>query len=194
MIFLRFTCLLSTLAFSATVLADVPRKAPLTKYTGLWTNSPFTSKPPPPEAAAAVNPFEDYVLAGVSPIEGGYLVTLINKKEPDVRMAVQTGQQNPKEMKIVGVDRKPGDPLGTIVRLSSGAATGTVKFEPEFLALKAAPVQQANPQAQQGDQQNQQQRGQNPNARQPRPRVVPPPNPQGQQNQQQNQRPDRRRR
>ena len=30
--------------------ADLPKKAPITKYTGLWTNSPFTSKPPPPEA------------------------------------------------------------------------------------------------------------------------------------------------
>ena len=46
--------------------AALPKKAPITKYSGLWTNSPFTAKPPPPEAGPENNPLDDYALIGVS--------------------------------------------------------------------------------------------------------------------------------
>ena len=87
--------LLLALALTGWAAADLPRKAPITKYTGLWTNSPFTSKPPPPEAGPVANPLEDYALAGVSPISGGYRVTLLNKKKPDERITVDSDK--PKE-------------------------------------------------------------------------------------------------
>lgn len=170
---------LLVLAATGWVAADLPKKSPITKYTGLWQNSPFTSKPPPPESAPEVNPLEDYALAGVSPISGGYRVTLLNKKTPDERIFVYSDEPKPKHgFKILAVTRKPGDPLGTVVRMSSGSLTGTVSYDDKLLAL-AQPKPQAppKPQAQPGQPQPQPlQPGQMPQ-RQPRPRVVPPPVP-----------------
>jgi len=171
--------LLLTLALTGAVAADLPKKAPLTKYSRLWTDSPFTSKPPPADPTEVANPLEDYSLAGVSPVTGGYRVTLLNKKKPEERIIVETDR--PRDgFKILSVTRKPGDPLGTVVRMSSGSVTGTVAFEEKFLALAqpapAQPKQQLPPGVAPG-QVPQVQPGQVP-PRQPRPRVVPPPVPQ----------------
>lgn len=186
-------------AMSGTVLAAEPKKAPLSRYNSLWTNSPFTSKPPPAEAGPENNPLDDYALIGVSPVSNsGFRVTLINKKKPEERIIVESDK--PKDgFSIVGVDRKPGDPLGTSIRMKSGSLSGVVKFDEKLLTLAApAPPQQP---IQQPGQQPQLQPGQQPQLqpgqqRQPRPRVVPPP-PQAagtpQQQPQQNQRQERRR-
>ncbi len=185
-------------------VADVPRKAPITRYTGLWTNSPFTSKPPPAEAAATVNPLEDYTLTGISPVPGGYRITIMSRKNQELKKVIEPGITS--EFSVVAVNRVPGSPLGTTVVLSSGSIQGTVSFEKEMLTLKAAPAPQ-NPQP--GNMppgitpaQANQQPAADPNAaqRQPRPRIVPPPAPaanppQGNnQPQQQQQRGDRRNR
>lgn len=193
--------LLATFALVGMASADVPVKAPPTKYRNLWENSPFTSKPPPPEEGPVANPLEDYALGGVSPITGGYRVTLLNKKKPEERITVDT--DSPKSgFKILEVTRKSGDPLGTIVRMSSGALTGTVSFDEKLLTLAAPP---APAKAQPGAQPGQPPVPAPPNGqpgipqRQPRPRVVPPPTPQAQpqqvnsSTQLNNQRPDRRR-
>lgn len=183
------------LALAGIASADVPKKAPLSRYTGLWTNSPFTSKPVVQAGEEEANPLDDYALIGVSPIENsGYRVTLINKKKPDERITVDSGK-TVSNFSILGVERKPGDPLGTAVKMKSGSKTGTVRFDEKLLTIaapKPAAVQQPNPNGQ--PQQPQLQPGQQPQVqRQPRPRVVPPPTPQaGQAQPAQNQRPQRR--
>jgi hypothetical protein len=168
------------LALSGLAAADLPKKAPISRYTSLWTNSPFTSKPPPPEAGPANNPLDDYALIGVSPIsdKDGYRVTLINKKKPDERITVDSNK-SASGFKILGVTRKPGDPLGTVVRMSSGSMTGTVSFDQKLLTIAAAkaPPQAAPPQVPGQPAAQAAPAGQVP-ARQPRPRVVPPPAPQ----------------
>jgi len=169
--------LLLTPALIGWAAADLPRKAPITKYTGLWTNSPFTSKPAPPPPPEASNPLEDYTLAGVSPIGSGYRVTMLNRKNPEERIVVDSDKPSG-GFKILGVNRKAGDPLGTVVRMSSGSVTGTVSFDESMLVLTPPPAP-ANPQLPPGVQP---QPGQPPQAgqppqRQPRPRVVPPPTP-----------------
>jgi hypothetical protein len=166
------------------VAADVPVKAPPTKYRTLWENSPFTSKPPPPEDGPVANPLEDYALGGVSPTTSGYRVTLLNKKKPEERITVDSDSTK-SGFKILEVTRKSGDPLGTIVRMSSGALTGTVSFDEKLLTIAAPPAaakpqpQPGQPQVMPGVPQPQPQPGQVPQ-RQPRPRVVPPPAPQAQ--------------
>jgi hypothetical protein len=157
-------------------VADLPRKAPLSKYSTLWTDSPFTSKPPPAEQAPALNPLENYALAGVSPIGGGYRVTLLDRKDPVKRIVVETGKPS-EGFKILAVNRKQGDPLGTVVQMSSGSVNGSVKFDESLLTLQAPPAQQ-QPAAQlpPGIQPAPQPPGNQPPQRQPRPRVVPPPN------------------
>jgi hypothetical protein len=174
---LRILLLLPALAGWA--VADLPRKAPISKYTGLWMNSPFTSKPPPPEAGPVANPLEDYTLGGVSPITGGYRVTLLNKKKPEERIITETDK--PAEgFKILGVTRKPGDPLGTVVKITTGSVTGTVSFDEAALKLNppaaATPPPNTPPGVQPAGQPPQPtpQNGQ-PVIRQPRPRVVQPP-------------------
>lgn len=170
---LRMLLLLPALAGWAA--ADLPKKAPITKYTGLWLNSPFTSKPPPAEAGPEANPLEDYALAGVSPISSGYRVTLLNKKKPDERIIVDSDKPSG-GFKILAVTRKPGDPLGTVVSMSSGSVTGTVAFDEKLLTLVAPPAAAPQPKLPPGVQPQPvpQQPGQQVQ-RQPRPRVVPPP-------------------
>ncbi len=173
--------LLITLALTTWAAADLPKKAPFTKYTHLVQNSPFTSRPvvTPPGPVASI--LDDYALAGVSPINGGYRVTLINKKNPEERIPVSTDEIKPKHgFKILEVKRKEGNPLGTTVRLSSGSVTGTVAFEDKFLTLATPPAAktQPNPQhpvAAPSHPGAPNQPGQMP-SRQPRPRVVPPSN------------------
>jgi hypothetical protein len=168
--------------------ASIPVKAPLVKYTGLWTNSPFTSKPPPQEPGITVNPFEDFTLTGIAPVPGGYRITIMSKKNPDVKEVIQPGVES--EFKVVSVNRNPEKPLGTTVVLSSGAIQGTVSFEPDLITLKAAPAApvapQGNPNLPPGVANPNQpppptQAGQNPGdpsaQRQPRPRIVPPQSP-----------------
>jgi hypothetical protein len=175
--------LLISLGLIGWVAADLPRKAPLTKYSRLWSDSPFTSKPPPPPPGEEVNPLEDYALCGVSPIPSGYRVTLLNKKNPEERIVVDSDR--PKEgFSILSVSRKAGDPLGTVVRMSSGSVTGTVAFDEAHLAPVAPAAPAAPPKGPPGLQLPGQpgqplQPGQIPQ-RQPRPRVVPPPTTQAQ--------------
>lgn len=190
-------CFFLMMALIGMTHADVPKKAALNRYQGLWLNSPFTSKPPPIEPGPVNNPLDDYALLGVSSIgeKGETRVTLINKKLPDERITVDTGA-TVKGFKIVNVTRKTGNPLGTVVEMMSGSQKGTVSFDEKLLTLAApkvatppaagVPPQPGVPQPTNGV----------PQPRLPRPRVVPPPVPQpGVQQppvQQQNQRPQRR--
>lgn len=154
--------------------ADLPKKAPISRYTSLWLNSPFTSKPPPVGPTEQANVFDEYALAGVSPIKGGYRVTLMNKKNPEERTTIDTDDPNSK-FKVVSVNRKAGDALGTTVRITSGSQTGTVSYDEKLLTIAAPKVAPHPPGAPQiPGQPVPAQPGQQP-IRQPRPRVVPPP-------------------
>lgn len=173
------------------VHANTPKKQPLEKYTGLWTNSPFTSKPIDVGPGPAVNPFDDFTLTGIAPIPGGHRITIVSKKNPDVKRVIEPGGTD--EFKVVSVNRNPEKALGTTVVLSSGSIQGSVTFEPELITLKAAPAapaaQQGNPNLPPGVTNPNLQPGvntpptpnQNPNGqaaqRTPRPRIVPPPAP-----------------
>lgn len=168
------------LAFAGLASADLPKKVPLTRYSGLWVNSPFTSKPLVQGDAPVNNPLDEYALIGVSPIGGaGYRVTLINKKKPDERITVDSDSAKT-GFKILEVIRKAGDPLGTVVRMSSGSMSGTVSFDQKLLTLAAAPAAKAPGQppgqaAQPNPPGQQQPPPGQANLRQPRARVVPPP-------------------
>lgn len=176
------------LALVGMAAAASPKKAPITKYSGLWTNSPFTSKPPRAEPGEVNNPLDDYSLIGVSSLgTKNYRVTMINKKKPDEpRIYVETNSES-KGFKILGVTRKDGDPLATVVRMQSGSMTGDVSYDQKLLTLAAPQAARVNPQVPGGQpaQPGQVVPGQQPQlpggipqpVRQPRPRVVPPPAP-----------------
>lgn len=158
--------------------AEIPRKPPIGRYTGLWTNSPFTSKPPPPTAGPTINPLDDFTLTGIAPVPGGYRITIVSKKNAEVKKVIEPG--NSSEFKVISVDRNPEKSLGTTVVLATGGVQGTVRFEPELVMVKAPPAAEQPPQPQNLPP------GVNPAAvnnnpqtaqRQPRPRIVPPPTP-----------------
>jgi len=172
---------LLTLSLASWAAADTPKKAPITKYTGLWTKSPFTDPPPPLEPTETVNPLDDLALLGVAPIRSGYRVTMVNKKKPEERIIV-TSDDEKSDFKILEVIRKPYDPYGTVVRLQAGKITGSVSVDEKLLVL-SAPKTSPKPPGQPGANMQPPQPvlqpqpvpvNQNPASSRPRPRVVPP--------------------
>jgi hypothetical protein len=148
------------LAFTGLAAAATPSRPISTKYQGLWNNSPFTSKPLVDPGTPEVNALEGYSLLGVSPIAGGYRVTMINTKNPDKRVTVDSDKPSG-DYKILAVIRNSANPLGTTVRVAAGSSTSTVSFDEKQLTLAPLGVQpQVTP-------------GQAP-PRQRTPRVVPP--------------------
>jgi len=171
---LRLPQLCLILACAGVCRGEAPRKQPLLKYQSLWTNSPFTAKPEQ-VAGPVYNPLQDYVLLGVSPIQEGYRVTILNRKKPNDEPVVVESHRPADGIEIKEVKRKEGDPFATTVRLERGGATGEVGFEDKFLTLNkvaAAPppkTNPGNPQAAAGQMPNQQDP-----QRPPRRRVIPP--------------------
>ncbi|WP_193211679.1 hypothetical protein [Luteolibacter marinus] len=182
------------LAFSSFVLAagmacaSPPAKKNVNSYNSLWTNSPFTSKPPPPGPTEAADPIGDWVLGGVSEIDGGYMVTIINKKNAGESQVIyphgirkSAGDEmewiEPGTAGAFAVDRVQYGTdswKDTAVFLSSGGkVVGSVKFDDKLLTpTAAAPPPQPKPG------QPAAKPGTNPptppGVRQPRQRVLPP--------------------
>ena len=181
------------LALAAVASADVPQKVPLTRYIQLWSDSPFTRKPPP-EQIVETTPLDDYALGGVSPVDGGYFVILLNRKKPDEKVVIQPGQ--PSEFRVMEVRAGDTGPLSTTVLIGAGSKSKVLSFDEKLLTLKAAPTggkpqvagQTGTPQGNQppGQQQpiappqqganrpGQNGQGAGPANRPPRPRVIPP--------------------
>ena len=168
-------------ALTAVLHASVPQKQPLGNYANLWTNSPFTAKPPVVGAGPVANPLENYALLGVSPIgNNSYRVTLINKKQADQRITVETDKPSAEGLSIIKVNREAGQPLKTTVEMSSGAMQGIVSFDEKLLTI-AAPAPTAPP-GQAPGQMPPHLQGQlgapgQVIQKQPRPRIIPPPAP-----------------
>lgn len=188
---------LSTLLAIGVASADVPRKPSNASYAHLWNNSPFTSKPPPPVQGEQVGAFDDWALAGVSEIEGGYMVTLQHKKNAGEYQIIRPrGVQMVKPDEIKWLDAgaagafkvervEPGKTgwKDMAVYILAGGKTGVVRFDEKNLTPKASAAPQGNrPGQQPGKPGAQPVPGQpTPPAtggrqpRQPRQRVLPPP-------------------
>ncbi|MFK7851336.1 MAG: hypothetical protein AB8D78_10195 [Akkermansiaceae bacterium] len=120
------------------VWGEIPRKAPITRYTGLWTNSPFTSKPPPPTVVSTINPLDDFVLTGIAPVPGGYRITVINRKDPTNKEVIEPGGNS--DFELVSVNRNPEVSLGTTVVLAVNGKQGTVTFDRAAITLNSPPA------------------------------------------------------
>lgn len=160
---------LSALLAIGIASADVPRKPSNASYAHLWNDSPFTSKPPPPPPGEQVGAFDDWALAGVSEVEGGYMVTLQHKKNagetqtirpsgttksfPDRMEAFEPGASG--SFKVDRVEFGKSSWMDTVVHLSAGGRTGTVKFDEKSTTPKAGAAPQQNRPGQQPGQQPQ---------------------------------------
>lgn len=117
-------------------LAQVPEKKPHQFYSGLWLNSPFTTKPIVTGDTKMSNPLDDYHLTGIAPIEGGYRITIANKKDKNAKkIIIEPG--NDSGFEVVSVNRNPEISLGTTVTLKKGSMEGVVRFEPNLVVLNA---------------------------------------------------------
>lgn len=183
------------LAVAAAASADVPQKVALTRYIQLWSDSPFTRKPIV-EGPVETTPLDDYALGGVSPVDGGYFVILLNRKKPDDKVVIQPGQAS--EFKVLEVRSGDTGPLSTTVLVGAGTKSKLLSFDEKLLTLKTPPAgkQPQTPGAQGAQASNQppgqpqpisppqQQAGNRPGQngqgspqpanRPPRPRVIPP--------------------
>lgn len=117
-----------------------PNRATITptKYQKLWTQSPFTVKPPPPNVEAGPGPLEDYTLASVSPSQEGWFVVLLNKKKREDRVRIVPGTENEEGFKVVEVKQDPASYKETKVKLAYRGDTGWLGYEDKYLALKRA--------------------------------------------------------
>lgn len=181
--FLILSCLVGT------ALADAPRKAPQTRYTRLWTDSPFTTKPEI-VTQAAQNPLGDYALGGITKLSDGYFVILLNKKKPeDPPVVIRPG--SPSEFQVVDVKWSSGSWKETVVTLKNGRNEGSVTFDDALLVVKA-PVAPPPAQNAKGQDPAPGQPGARTNGRTPRPRTIQPnanpQNPQPQRQQRENRR------
>ncbi len=159
--------------------AEVPKKVSDSTYSHLWNSSPFTNKPPPVVPTEAPSAFEDWALSGVSQVNGGYLVTLQHRKnqgesqviKPDRVIkyladgtAEETMAGKAGAFKVDSVEYSKKGWKETVVHLSAGGRSGTVKFDDKLLSPKvaAAPQQQRGQQGMNPNGQNNGQNGQPP--------------------------------
>lgn len=171
-----FLAALTTLASAI----EVPKKVPPTRYSPLWNESPFTTKPPPQEIVPEKNPFEDMALRGISPLAGGgYLITVItDKKHPEETEIINTARST--EYKVTDIERDPTNRLGTVVHLTKGSMTGTITYDEKISSAPKTPQPQkqqqpgAQPQQIPGQTAIPGQPGTPDGIRQPRQRVVTP--------------------
>lgn len=120
-------------------ISAVPIKQPLGRYAELWTDSPFTVKPPidAPEVEEE-NPLDDYTLAGACKMKGGWFVVLINKKDRNERVRIRPGVENLSGFQVVGVENEGGY-MDTKVQIQTrNGKKGTVEYDKKFIVLRKA--------------------------------------------------------
>ena len=125
----------SVLATTGAAMAGVPQKAPLGHYQGLWHSSPFTSPPTREIQPALPSLSNDLTLGGVSPIPGGYRVTILTKGSKPERITLDSGK-SVQGLRIGKVEFHSDDPLETIVHISSGDRSGQLRFDRSSLVAK----------------------------------------------------------
>jgi hypothetical protein len=168
---------MKTIAFLTLLLAGTsaiaapngaPTKKPVTSYLHLAQNSPFTSKPVAPIDDRVDTTFDDWALGGVSEVEGGYMVTLLHKKNQGETQIIKPkgtvhsmkdemewlNPGDPKAFKVDGVTFGKTSWKDTTVSVSIGGKKGTMKFDDKQLVptASAAPAQ-GRQQGQPGQQQ-----------------------------------------
>jgi len=132
------------------VLAELPNKRNPMELRSLWENSPFTVKP---AIESAKNELEDWTLAGVSSnSSGGYMITIVNKKDRSDRRRIHSSGQNSEGnvdgYNILEVAQGGLDYKKTKVKLSIDGQEGWVTYDEKLLAIKPAPPISSRPPAQ----------------------------------------------
>lgn len=158
------------LALAALASAGAPTQPTLTRYSKLWVNSVFTTKPE--IVANNVNPLEDYALGGISKLEDGYYAILLNRKKPDEKVVIYPGEKN--DFEVLDVKWPTGSWRDAVVTVRNGKNSGVVKFEDKLLTVKTAPAKAPNVKGKPPVKIGKRPQTKPGKARTPRPRVVTP--------------------
>ena len=143
------------LALAGSAAARVPGKAKLGDYDHLWENSPICRKPVERNSPPKEEFLSEWLLGGVSEVEGGYLVTLCHRQNAGERLVIRpTGTYHylshgmeviePGTFRIERV-QLPKDWRDLEVHLLAGDERGVLKFEEKALLPAATPAPAVQP-------------------------------------------------
>lgn len=122
------------------LLAQGPQKAPYTKYRKLWEQSLITEKPIiEPEEEELPSVLDDYVLAGWTQTTQGYIVSLINTKDPKGRLTIAPGMPNAGRFQVVEVKTNPLQYKESQVLVKVGDDEKWIGYEDKYLTLQQPP-------------------------------------------------------
>lgn len=122
---------------------EPPKAQPANRYYTLWQNSPITDKPIV-EDEPEINDLEDWVLVGLEEYASGKIATIVNKKDPKIRLRIPgTGEQE-QEFSIIEVQKGQGSFLDTKVILQKGKHRGEVGYDSKYLIIRKAAPRQTN--------------------------------------------------
>ncbi len=126
------------------LFAEAPRKSPLTKYRQLWEKSLVTVPPPPEvkEQQEVVTPLDDYTLGGYTKTAQGYLVSLINMKNPKDRLTLAPGMPGYEDYQVLKVESNPLDYTSARVLMKVGNQQKWIGYEEKYLTLQKPNPQQ----------------------------------------------------
>jgi hypothetical protein len=145
---------LACLAVAGSVDARVPEKGRLDRYESLWVNSPFCSKPVKMQEPGK-DFLADWLLGGVSEIEGGYRVTLSHRHHAGEQVVIRpsgTDHYFPDRVEAVAagtfeIERvvPAGDWRDLEVHLIAGGQRGSLKFDEKAVLPATAPTRAGQP-------------------------------------------------
>ncbi|MFC7336312.1 hypothetical protein ACFQY0_03915 [Haloferula chungangensis] len=110
-------------------------EVPARRYQELWENSPFTS--PREVAAPPRNDFDKFALGGVSMVDKGYFVVLIDKQNAMKRIVLKPGE--PSELQVLRVNWSNQDWRKTAVVISDGEFSSSIGFDSSSFKLSKNP-------------------------------------------------------
>jgi hypothetical protein len=101
----------------------------------------FTNPPPPaPPKDPPLSPLDDYTLASLCKIKGGWHVILLNKKNREERVRLRPNESNKLGFRVVSVEH-PTSHRDATVEIEIGTVRAIVKFESKFLQPHGPAVQ-----------------------------------------------------
>jgi len=125
-----------SLSLVVLVSAAPPKKPSVAHFMGLISSSPFTIKPPPPERVKVETPLErDWMLGSIRPIESGYSVTLINKKNRKERIRFIPGF-SAGEFQLLDVEQDTNNSSNSRVRVRKGSQEGWLSYDEKLIKVR----------------------------------------------------------
>lgn len=127
-------CLIASLVGPA--FAEVPRSPRPDRYKDLYQRSAFCDPPEVEVGPEIPNDLPDWVLVGLSKYTNGVKVKLMNKKDRS-RVTIPSPEATEMGFAIEDVKQDRNFIDEAVVTVRKGPVSGEVRFDPQFLVLKA---------------------------------------------------------